>query len=152
MDLPYLTTKQLTVELNSRNLLSARVEKAITQALESHRGQIRMSGASYVNQHVFPVAADISVSLPAAYDLELAVTLALLHDTIEDDETFTPQRCAAVFGEEVTELILFLTKQRRPKIILDAKKDKLARNKEMLDRLVTAPAIVKWIKIHISAK
>lgn len=61
--------------------------------------------------HVVSVAAEVIAAGPDAVDLNLAVSCALLHDTIEDTPT-THAELAERFGVRVADGVLALTKDR----------------------------------------
>ena len=84
----------------------ARVRHAYEVAEAAHRGQMRDEGTPYI---VHPVR----VALSLASELELysprLICSALLHDVIEDSPT-TRAEIAAMFDEEVAEIVWLLTK------------------------------------------
>jgi (p)ppGpp synthase/HD superfamily hydrolase len=84
----------------------ARVQRAYEVAEAAHRGQMRDEGTPYI---VHPVR----VALTLASELELysptLICSALLHDVIEDSPT-TRAEIAAMFDEEVAEIVWLLTK------------------------------------------
>lgn len=84
----------------------ARVRQAYEVAEAAHRGQMRDEGTPYI---VHPVR----VALTLASELEIyaprLICSALLHDVIEDSPT-TRAEIAALFDEEVAEIVWLLTK------------------------------------------
>ena len=88
-----------------------RLLQALDFAAMKHRDQRRKGAEAspYIN-HAIRVAR----LLAEVGGIEDAVTLqaAILHDTIEDTKT-TPQELAAVFGEEVSRIVLEVTDDKR---------------------------------------
>jgi len=86
---------------------------ALRFAAARHRDQ-RVTGTDlpYVT-HVVSVAAEViaAISLDPAVDHDLAVTCALLHDTLEDTQT-RHDELAAVFGTAVADAVQALTKDK----------------------------------------
>jgi (p)ppGpp synthase/HD superfamily hydrolase len=96
--------ERLLPHLNREEL--ARVQHAYEVAEAAHRGQMRDEGTPYI---VHPVR----VALTLANELEIyaprLICSALLHDVIEDSPT-TRTEIAAMFDEEVAEIVWLLTK------------------------------------------
>jgi len=96
--------ERLLPHLNREEL--ARVQYAYEVAEAAHRGQMRDEGTPYI---VHPVR----VALTLANELEIyaprLICSALLHDVIEDSPT-TRTEIAAMFDEEVAEIVWLLTK------------------------------------------
>lgn len=94
------------------DLWSDRVPGAIALAESVHAHQRRAGGGPYLEEHVFPVTANVACFLagherPAAKD---AVIVALLHDTIEDSTTVGEEMIEAQFGEAIARRVAILTK------------------------------------------
>lgn len=80
-------------------------DTAVTFATNKHEGQVRKyTGEPYIN-HCLEVA-DILRTFNARR--EIVLMAAVLHDTVEDTET-TFQEIRQNFGDEVTNLVFFLT-------------------------------------------
>jgi (p)ppGpp synthase/HD superfamily hydrolase len=82
------------------------VQRAYEVAEKAHSGQMRDEGTSYI---VHPVRVAVSlVDELKVYSTEL-VCSALLHDVIEDSPT-TRREIAAMFGDEIAQIVWLLTK------------------------------------------
>lgn len=92
------------------------VRAAVNQAILSHGRQRRDSGASYLEQHVFPVAVSVARALRElnvkTIDPQKVIAAALLHDSLEDDARLTDAFFVGRFGREVYELVKPLTKPK----------------------------------------
>ncbi|MBD5398009.1 bifunctional (p)ppGpp synthetase/guanosine-3',5'-bis(diphosphate) 3'-pyrophosphohydrolase [bacterium] len=88
----------------------ARLELAYTFASEKHAGQKRASGEDYFT-HPLAVAM-----IATKYELDVdSIIAALLHDVVEDTGT-SIKTISNLFGENVAELVIGLTKLRSIKI------------------------------------
>ncbi|VVB51640.1 Uncharacterised protein [uncultured archaeon] len=76
------------------------INKAITLAVRAHDGQVDLAGHSYI-LHVLRVGA--------AGQTEIEQAVGFLHDTVEDT-TVGPEELVRVFGIEVTQAVLSLTR------------------------------------------
>lgn len=86
------------------------VRKAYAFAADAHATQIRDSGEPYIT-HCVAVAMILA-------EMKLSATIiaaALLHDTIEDNETITDEIITEKFGEEIHHLVAGVTKLRQIK-------------------------------------
>lgn len=94
--------------------LQGKYQKAIRFAGEKHTIQkVPGSEASYM-VHVANVAMEIILTYHAApdFDVEFAVQVALLHDTIEDTEA-TYDEVKENFGTRIADAVLALSKDRK---------------------------------------
>ena len=89
----------------------ARLELAYTFAKEKHAGQKRASGEEYFSH---PLA--VAMLAAKGYELDIdSIIAALLHDVVEDTET-SIKTIKNLFGDDVAELVIGLTKLRSIKI------------------------------------
>ena len=89
----------------------ARLELAYTFAQEKHAGQKRASGEDYFTH---PLA--VAMIAARTYELDVdSIIAALLHDVVEDTET-SIKTIKNLFGDDVAELVIGLTKLRSIKI------------------------------------
>ena len=89
----------------------ARLELAYTFAQEKHSGQKRASGEPYFTH---PLA--VAMLAAKTYELDVdSIIAALLHDVVEDTET-SIKTIQNLFGDDVAELVIGLTKLRSLKI------------------------------------
>ncbi|MBX3156146.1 MAG: bifunctional (p)ppGpp synthetase/guanosine-3',5'-bis(diphosphate) 3'-pyrophosphohydrolase [Deltaproteobacteria bacterium] len=112
---------------------------ALAFAAHHHRDQ-RVTGSDFPYiVHVVSVAAEVIASLPTpGIDGELAVTCALLHDTIEDTAA-TYDELAARFGAAVADGVLALSKS--------AELPKEQRMADSLRRIRAQPPAVWAVKL-----
>ena len=95
-------TKKLESYLDSDEIL--KVVTAYEYAKEKHFGQFRRSGEEYINHPL-----NVAYILTDVFADAVTIEAALLHDTIEDTEA-TEEEVRELFGNEVTSLVLGLTK------------------------------------------
>ncbi len=112
--------------------------RALRFAAERHRDQ-RVPGTElpYV-VHVVSVAGEVIAALAEVERPALAVTCALLHDTVEDTETSLDE-IAGAFGGEVAAGVAALTK--------DARLPKAERMADSLRRIREQPRAVWCVKL-----
>jgi (p)ppGpp synthase/HD superfamily hydrolase len=114
LEVPFCHADQLIAKLGSIGILTDRVELAFEQALESHNDKNRDSGRPYLDEHIFPVTNDVLEYLrhknSPPFEQEVAVTVSLLHDTVEDDEGFDLAGCEQKFGSDISKLVYPLTR------------------------------------------
>lgn len=126
------------------------VWRAIAQARESHAGQPRDDGSSYLEQHVYPVTL-CTMQLSGDHGAPLSpvmVAAALLHDALEDDPTLDAATFEERFGREVLDLVLPLTKRSYREFPgSSVREQKTNRDLEYHRRLLEAPYESKLIKV-----
>ncbi len=105
-----ISKRQLVEEIKRQEIFTPLVEKALKQAEISHTGQKRYSGGSALRNHIYPVAHSILRRFENSTMTEDLVILALLHDTMEDDESFTLDACREDFNKSVCKNVEKLTK------------------------------------------
>lgn len=112
-DLPFVSEDTLRERLVERGLFLPDVQRAMAQAALSHSGQDRDSGRPYLGEHILPVADGLLLYYDNGGEIgdpEVTVITALLHDTIEDDKTFSHQKCSRMFGKEIADMVWRLSK------------------------------------------
>ena len=111
---------------------------------------LRFAAAAHIKQteqgsdlpylvHVVSVAAEVIAALPADADADLAVTCALLHDSIEDTDV-TLAQIVARFGEAVGAGVSALTKNPE----LPTKAEQMV---DSLRRITTQPREIAIVKL-----
>ena len=151
MNAPKIKQDELIAELSRVNLIpNFLIVKALNQAIKSHYKQKRDDGASYLEQHIFPVTKSIiefcddSAIIPSP---EL-IAGALLHDTLEDDDGLTDEDFLRSFGQGVYDIVKPLSKPDYQLYHGETKKDKKkVLNKEYYVILESAPDESKIIKL-----
>lgn len=107
-------------------------QKAIKFAAEKHKNQkVPGTNANYL-LHISNVAMEIllAFTVEANFDLNHALQMALLHDTLEDTETNIAE-LSENFGEKVALGVQALTKNERLGTKIDQMTDSLHRIKEL---------------------
>ena len=121
------------------------LEEAIQFATQMHEGQLRKYTYEPYIEHPVAVADLVEEYMDArrcVYDddaIMTAMTIAVLHDVVEDTEA-TMEDIVELFGEEVATGVWFLTK------CPDYVGNRATRKKICEDRLASAPEIVRIIK------
>lgn len=96
------------------------LDKILDYATKKHQGQFRQNGEPYI-YHPIEVA---DILLDLGLDVS-AIGAAFLHDTVEDTDA-TESEVATLFGEEIAELVMGVTKLA--KITFKSKEDEQAEN------------------------
>ncbi|CAA9280214.1 MAG: hypothetical protein AVDCRST_MAG77-4335 [uncultured Chloroflexi bacterium] len=130
-DSPRMSEVELARALSSWGLWSARVQGAVELARRAHGEQVRDDGTPYLEEHVWPIAAEAAAyaqgglsnghagegstagEATEATEAETMVVVALLHDTLEDWPEATPALLEEQFGKEVAAAVVALTKPPR---------------------------------------
>lgn len=102
-------------------------QQALAIAEDAHKGQVDKAGVAYI-QHPLYVASLV--------EGELAKTVALLHDVVEDSDWTLEDLRKKGLPEEVVQVIGILTKKRNEKYeeyILRVKQNPLARQVKLAD-------------------
>lgn len=102
----YVQSVRLNAYMDAHPKDAAQINKALIFANEAHKFQTRQSGEPYIHHPIS--VADILCGMNAAPKL---VITALLHDTVEDTDT-SIETIREEFGDEVAELVFWLTKIR----------------------------------------
>ena len=118
-----------------------RYVQAMRFAAERHKAQKEPGHDLPYLVHVVSVAAEVIAALPTTKlaDPDLAVTCALLHDTVEDTDT-TLDEIAELFGPAVAAGVSALTKNEQ----LPTKKDQMA---DSLRRIREQPPEIAVVKL-----
>jgi len=143
---PYCTREQLISLLGHELVRSGDISKAIAQARYSHRLHIRDDGTSYLEQHIFPIVAEVYENFKSTPKVEVAVVVALLHDVLEEDPQVSIEQLQEDFGDVVVELLQWLQKTRKTKRTR-TQKDKHEEHVAFGERLQRAPRMCKIIKL-----
>lgn len=111
MDLPHLSEEELVIMIQQHNLtITPLLGAALEQAKITHGDQVRDGGQSYLEQHIYPVTADVIASYGKETCPQEAFIGALLHDVLEDDEDMSDERFEQVFGKEIFQIVKSVTK------------------------------------------
>lgn len=97
--------------MDEANTFGNTFEKALEYALVKHKGQYRkFSNIPYL-WHPISVAKNVEQN-KTSKNLELLLTAAILHDTVEDCEEVTIEEIAKIFGYKVAALVDELTSDK----------------------------------------
>jgi (p)ppGpp synthase/HD superfamily hydrolase len=143
---PLTTQTELEQTLKLHGLFTPQIQKAIKQAIKSHAGQKRDDGSSYVEQHVFPITLNILNRYKKNYEIETLLIVALLHDVLEDDPSFSFGDCEKEFGTEIAEYIRPLTKVYKQKPT--TQQEKFEFNKSRVEHIKKAQKISQIVKLE----
>lgn len=147
MELPYITEKELTASLKSNDLFTKTVRKALQQAKKSHKGQKRFDGKPYLEEHIYPVVAELIDLYKKRKIPEELIVSAILHDAMEDDVSFTEKKCRRTFSDRVFEILKPLTKTEEDNIDTLSEKQKMMINKKYLGKIKKASKYSKLVKL-----
>ena len=124
-----------------------RYVQAMRFAAERHKAQKEPGHDLPYLVHVVSVAAEVIAALPTTTlaDPDLAVTCALLHDTVEDTDT-TLDEIAELFGPAVADGVSALTKNEKLTIVGRAatKREQMA---DSLRRIREQPPEIAVVKL-----
>jgi (p)ppGpp synthase/HD superfamily hydrolase len=146
--------EELLKEIKKNKVYTDLVKKALKQASVSHEGQVRDDGPSVLEGHIYPIAFSILKRYRGKDFLENLVILALLHDTMEDDENFDEETCLQIFNEEICENVKKLTKDEKTIRSYSGKNENLyellkyLRNKEYIENVNGSNEICKIVKLE----
>lgn len=115
-------------------------QKAISYAGEKHSNQkVPGSNSNYI-VHISNVAMEVIMAHKANpdFDIDLAVQIALLHDTIEDTSA-THEQLISEFGQIIGDSVLALTKNSK----LTTKEEKMSDSLKRITALSKEVSIVK---------
>ncbi|MCX6823894.1 MAG: HD domain-containing protein [candidate division SR1 bacterium] len=113
-------------------------EKALEFAIKKHKGQKRKSTNMPYFRHPISVAENIE-EIKKSKNIELLMTAAILHDTVEDCAGVTIQEIAKKFGFYVAALVEELTSD--PKQI--AKIGKTTYLKKKMEKMTSYTLVIK---------
>lgn len=95
-----------------KNTFTGLFEKALEFAIKKHKGQKRKSTYMPYYRHPISVAENIE-EVKKSNNLELLMTAAVLHDTVEDCPGVSIQKIATMFGYQVASLVEELTSDKK---------------------------------------
>ncbi|NVJ53726.1 MAG: bifunctional (p)ppGpp synthetase/guanosine-3',5'-bis(diphosphate) 3'-pyrophosphohydrolase [Campylobacteraceae bacterium] len=117
-------------------------QKAMNFAAKAHGEQKTPTGVSYIS-HLASVAMEVMYACAKSElkleQTDLAITVALLHDTIEDTDV-TYDDIYKEFGGDVAEAVDALTKDKT----LESKKEQMAAS---INNLLTQPYEIQMVKL-----
>jgi (p)ppGpp synthase/HD superfamily hydrolase len=142
LSLPHASAEELHTRLQTNGLWTPLVERALSQAVDSHSLKTRDSGNPYLEEHIYPVTLEVMGYMldrgKSQERQETAVVATILHDTVEEDPSFEIEHCQRTYGRAVSRLVYPLTKYGIDKDIYVAKlgnAPKDARRVKLFDRI-----------------
>lgn len=110
--IPSMSQQDLLDLLRDLNYTSDLLPQALVLAERVHGTQRRAGGGPYLDEHIYPITADVARYLARADSASAttAVLIAILHDTIEDSADVTVADLAAHFGPAVASGVDTLSK------------------------------------------
>lgn len=146
--------EKLLEAIKKQKIHTELVKKALKQAEKSHGEQKRDEGGGVLEKHIYPLTYSILERYEGKDFLEDLVVLALLHDTMEDDESFDEKACLRIFGSEVCENVKHLTKDERRFREYSGSNENLYEllkffaNKEYIEKVNGSNEICKIVKLE----
>lgn len=142
-----VSRQQLTRILKTLDVWSELTSAAFALAESVHREQLRAGGGPYLDEHVYPVTANVAryLTVSDSDDAASTVIVALLHDTIEDSDSVTEQIVEERFGLLVASRVSILTKpEKRPGATIELTDQAEAR---YVHGILTADFEVRVVKV-----
>jgi (p)ppGpp synthase/HD superfamily hydrolase len=123
-------------------MLQYKYQKAIKFAGEVHKAQLVQGSNSNYLLHISNVAMEVLVAYQnnKDFDIDFAVQIAILHDTIEDGVNINYDVIKNEFGEQIAKGVLAVTKNENLK-------DKKAKMSDSINRILKEPKEVALVKI-----
>lgn len=90
--------------------LTPKIQKAIDRSAKLHNNQMRKSGQLPYIVHPYSVGAILSNYT----DDEDVIIAGFMHDVLEDVEGYNVSNLREDFGNKVTNIVLYLTEQKKP--------------------------------------
>ena len=137
-------------ELERRGLNDDRLIGSAVEFVLLHQSEVKADdGGSQLEQHIFPVALTVTEFLQREGRVDPAlISIALLHDVMEDDRAVTDNALRKMFGERVAEGVKLLTKEDWRLITGGSEGEKKARrDDEYNERLRSAPRDLLIVKL-----
>ena len=110
--IPSMSQRELTDLLSELRISCDLLPASLALAEHVHGEQRRAGGGPYLEEHVYPITADVARYLFAVDPVVVvtAVLIAILHDTIEDSRDVTRATLAERFGPDIASGIATLSK------------------------------------------
>ena len=146
--------KELIEEIKRNNVYTDLVKEALKQAQISHENQLRDDRNTVLEGHIYPIAFSILKRYPGKDFLEDLVVLALLHDTMEDDDDFDEKSCRKIFNDEVCGNVKKLTKDEKTIRNYSGNNENLyellkyLRNKEYIEDVNDSNEVCRIVKLE----
>ena len=144
---PATTLTELNEKINSANLSSNKINKALKIAQKAHCNQYRDDGEPYLTQHIYPIVSAIIEKFADSPKAEDLIITSLLHDVLEDAPQISKATIKRTFGGTVFGYLKLLTKPyTETDGLSDTAKEKI--QKEMFFKISSADDVVKIVKVE----
>lgn len=100
--------------LRKKHLFTPMIQTAMVVAVQSHKNQLTKDGQSYLDHHLFPVVTELIGNYGESLN-ENAITIATLHDVLEDDPIMTSTRLANFFPAYIVSAVELLSRPKEAK-------------------------------------
>ncbi len=111
------------------------VQTALKLAQQAHGTQLRSPGnCPYLEDHVYPVAANVCGRYAGTKNLKTLVIAALLHDVLEDSN-ITAEYLTEQVGDEPAQIVKMVTKNEYENERGISQQERFERNKQYLSRV-----------------
>lgn len=147
MSTPHITKAELLAVLPPQILRSQQVAGAIAITEDAHNGQLRDDGSTYLEGHIWVLAAQIYQHYENGSNLEKLLIASLLHDVVEDAPQYSIEFIGDQFGQEMANIITALTKKPEEDTA-QTPAGKFQDTKQYLARLATHGEIAIRIKLE----
>jgi (p)ppGpp synthase/HD superfamily hydrolase len=141
-----VTKDELLQSLNESRLnTNSEILRALDVAFNVHNNQLRDSGNSYLEEHIYPLTKQVFLRHKNHFNIDTLLIVCILHDTIEDGD-LKDGYLAENFNEEIERYILALTKEH---VVLTQRPtqewlyDQTRRNMEKIEMSGEIPQIVR---------
>ena len=132
---------------NSKFANSILIGQALEQAKMTHQNQKRDDRESYLEEHIYPVVADLIDHFADENGADNLLAAAALHDVLEDDKIINDEKFIAEFGQKIYDIVKPITKNQKQNLSDLSQEEKKKINKKMLTSLANAPYFSKVIKL-----
>lgn len=108
----FITKEELLLGLKKYSLdTNEEILKALSVAYDIHKDQLRDSGKSYLEEHIYPLTLQTLLRHKNHPELVHILVVCILHDTIEDGD-IERGYISGLFNKTIENYVLALTKDR----------------------------------------
>ena len=108
----FITKEELLLDLKKYSLdTNEEILKALSVAYDIHKDQLRDSGKSYLEEHIYPLTLQTLLRHKNHPELVHILVVCILHDTIEDGD-IERGYISGLFNKTIENYVLALTKDR----------------------------------------
>ena len=108
----FITKEELLLDLKKYSLdTNEEILKALSVAYNVHNDQLRDSGNSYLEEHIYPLTLQTLLRHKNHPELTHILVVCILHDIVEDGD-IEPGYINEMFSKAIEDYVLALTKDR----------------------------------------